>query len=348
MSQTVLPPLPEGPLSITILGAGAIGGAVAASLAEALLEKGPASGLASVSVVARGAHLAAIQSGGLRQITPARPEARALTVRAVEDPADLPPQDLVITALKGHQLPAMAGKIRGLLKPHTRVGSIVNGVPWWYPISDGAGGTRGAEEVDPGGVLWREVGAERAIGVIAFLSAFVAEPGLITVNNDGYYDIGRLPGQDRADVARLATIWENAGLKVQETQPYQNAIWTKLMGNAGMNSTCALAQATITEALADPALFRLALGIMTEVHQTGLAEGAVFPYGPEQRAKVARDTLNIRPSTLQDLEAGRPMEIDPIFAAAIAVARSHGIDCPNLELVTALLRSIDRNRFGNA
>ncbi|NIZ08061.1 ketopantoate reductase family protein [Pseudooceanicola sp. HF7] len=342
MSKPSLPPLPDRPLSIAIIGAGAIGGAVAAELAAGAED----AGIASISIVARGPHLAAIQEKGLRISTPSHPKPRSFAVHAVEDPADLPPQDLVITALKGHQLPAMADKIAGLLLPHSRVMSIVNGLPWWYPVADGQGGTKGAEEVDPGGVLWKAIGPERAIGAIAFLSANVPEPGLIERNNEGYYDLGRLPGQDRADVVRVAGLMRAAGFDIKETQPYQNALWTKLMSNAGMNSTCAVAQAPISRALADPALFRLAVGIMSEVYATGKAEGVDFPYGPEQRAAAARDTLDIKPSTLQDLEAGRPMEIDPIFAAAISVAKSHGIDAPNLELVTAILRSIDTERHG--
>lgn len=340
---TQLPPadLPDRALSICVVGAGAIGGAIAAQLASAP----PEAGIGAVSVVARGAHLAAIQAQGLRLRTTSAPDIRTFQVTATDDPDSLPAQDVIITALKGHQIPAMADQLARLLAPHGRILSVVNGLPWWYPISDGAGSTRGAEKVDPGGALWSAIGPARAIGTIAFFSAFVEEPGLIHVNNEGYIDLGRLPGQDTRDVLRMADVMEKAGLSIRRTQPFQNALWNKIMGNAALNSVCAVSQAPVHRALADPVLMAFVVSIMQEVQAVGLAEKVDFPTSPEERATAARDKLRIKPSTLQDLEAGRPMEIEPIFGAVLSVAQSHGLDCPNLTLVTAMLRSIDRTRF---
>lgn len=331
-----LPPLPDRPLSVCVVGAGAIGGTIAAKLALAA----EAACLADVSVVARGAHLAAIQSQGLRLTTPEG--SQVVQVTATDDPDTLPPQDIVITALKGHQVPPMAEKLGGLLAPHGRILPVVNGVPWWYPIADGSGGRKGAEEVDPGGVLWREIGPERAIGAIAVIGATLPEPGHVEVNIDGHFDLGRMPGQDRTDVERLATIFDAAGLVTKQTQPFQNAIFSKLYSNCGFNSVCALARAPMNRMLADPVLFELTRDIMMEVAAVADAEGAELLEDPEKRLIRARKGAAFKPSTLQDLERGRPMEIEPIFGAALAVGRSHGIAMPKLEMVTALLRSIDR------
>lgn len=335
-----LPPLPDRPLSVCIVGAGAIGGMIAAHLATA----GPEAGIGPVSVIARGAHLAAIRDHGLRLTTPSAEVTARVT--ALEDPDDLPPQDLVICALKGHQVSAMAEKLSRLLAPHGRLMAVVNGIPWWYPIADGQGGLRGAEEVDPGGRLWQLIGPERAIGCVAKIGASVPEPGQVSVTIPGFYEIGRLPGQDRADVDRVAALFTAAGIVTKMPEPFQNAIWGKLLGNAALNSVCALARTEICNMAQHPVLSKFSLAIMEEVHATAHAEQADTGLTPAERMAEAAAAKPFRPSTLQDLEKGRPMEIEPIFGATIAVAKSHGIPCPNLELATALLRSIDRALHG--
>ncbi|WP_010138451.1 ketopantoate reductase family protein [Oceanicola sp. S124] len=332
----LLPPLPEGPLSVCVVGAGAIGGTIAAHLAAA----GPEAGIASVSVIARGAHLAAIRENGLRFRSAAAEWCHPVV--ATDDPTGLPPQDLVITALKGHQVPPMAEALAGLLAPHGRILPVVNGVPWWYPIADGKGGMKGAEEVDPGGVLWKAIGPERAIGCIAVMGASVPEPGLIDLGVPGYLDIGRLPGQDRADVDRIAALLSASGLQIRQTQPLQNALFSKLYANCGFNSVCALSRAPMNRMLQVPELAELTREIMQEVAEIAHAEKAELLEDPASRIARARDGAAFKPSTLQDLEKGRPMEIEPIFGATLSVARSHGIATPKLELVTALLRTMDR------
>jgi len=334
-----LPPLPSRNLDICIVGAGAIGGTIAARLAMA--EKG--NGLGRVSVVARGAHLKAIRDYGLRIVTPDHPDPVAVPVRAVEDPSELPPQDVVVTALKGHQIPPMASKLAALLAPHGRIVPVVNGVPWWYPVPDGAGGFAGAAEVDPGGELWRRIGPERAIGAIAYLGASVPEPGLIAVEIEGYLDLGRLPGQDREDVARVASILRGAGWTIRETEPFGNSLWTKLFSNCALNSVAAISRVGAEVVVADPVLRQLAGEIMEEVRAIAAAEGAEIRMETEKRLDLAARTP-FKPSTLQDLEKGRPMEIEPIFGATVAVGKARGVPCPKLELVTAILRAVESSR----
>ena len=337
MTDTPLPPLPDRPLDICVVGPGAIGGTIAAKLAAQ-----DVAGLGRVTVVARGGHLDAIRAEGLCLRTPGG-ETR-VRVEAVADPSDLPPQDVVITALKGHQIPPMAEKLAALLAPHGRIVPVVNGLPWWYPLPDGAGGRRGAEEVDPGGHLWRLIGPERAIGAIAYLGAEVTEPGVVQVQIEGYLDLGRLPGEPREDIARVAGILEGAGWTVRQTEPFQNALFSKLFSNCAFNSVAAISRGTQQAIAGDPALRGFATAIMEEVRALAEAEGAHIRMTAEKRLHHAANGPDHPPSTLQDLRAGKPLEIEPIFGATVALGRSRGVPMPMLELATALLRQIEVDR----
>ncbi|OWU84974.1 2-dehydropantoate 2-reductase [Oceanicola sp. 22II-s10i] len=330
--------MPDRPLSICVVGPGAIGGTIAARLAAA----SGTGDIGRVSVVARGAHLAAIRDKGLRLVTPT--EDVTVEVEAVSDPDNLPPQDIVITALKGHQIPPMAAALGRLLAPEGRMLPVVNGLPWWYPLPDGQGGFRGAEAVDPGGALWREVGPERAIGSIAYMGASVPEPGVISVEIEGYLDLGRLPGEDRSDVVRVAEMLRGAGWTVRETEPFQNSLFSKLFSNCAMNSVAAISQAAQKRIATDPVLSRMAAGIMEEVRALGLVEGAEIRMTSEKRLYHAANGPDHAPSTLQDLRAGKPLEIEPIFGATVALGAARGVPMPNLELATAMLRAIEEAR----
>ncbi|WP_370285049.1 ketopantoate reductase family protein [Pseudooceanicola nanhaiensis] len=338
MPQTDLPPLPDRPLDICVVGPGAIGGTIAARLAQAQ----GTGGIGRVSVVARGAHLAAIRDHGLRLVTPGGTTDVAL--HAVGDPAELPAQDVVITALKGHQIPPMAAALKALMAPHARILPVVNGLPWWYPLPDGKGGHRGAEEVDPGGTLWREIGPERAIGAIAYLGASVPEPGVVSVEIEGYLDLGRLPGAPREDVTRIAGLLRDAGWTIRETEPFQNSLFSKLFSNCSLNSVAALARATQKRIATTPALRALAADIMEEVRALATAEGAEIRMTTEKRLHHAETGPDHAPSTLQDLRRGTPMEIEPIFGATLALGRSRGVPMPRLELATEMLRAVEDSR----
>ena len=334
-----LAPLPDRPLDICIYGAGAIGGVIGA-----LLSKAAGTGdIGKVTLIARGPHLAAIQSNGLRLRRPDG-EIETITVTATDDPATLPPQDVVITALKGHQIPPLADTLATLMAPHARILPVVNGVPWWYPIPDGKGGVKGAEEVDPGGTLWTKIGPDRAIGSIAYLGASVPEPGLISYDIEGYLDLGRLPGQDRADVTRIAALLESAGWMIRQTDPFQNALWTKLMSNCAMNSVSAITRTANGTNLASKPLYDFTAAIMDEVRAIATAENAHIEMETPKRLELAQRNRNFKTSTLQDLEKGRPMEIEPIFAATAAVGHARGLPCPMLDLATEILRHVERAR----
>ena len=333
-----LPPLPDRPLNICVYGAGAIGGVIAAHLAKA----SGTGDVGQVSVIARGPHLAAIQADGLRLRKPDG-EIEVIEVAATDDPATLPEQDVVITALKGHQIPPLAKPLAALLAPHGRILPVVNGVPWWYPIPDGQGGQKGTEEVDPGGPLWREIGPERAIGSIAYLGASNPEPGLISYDIEGYLGLGRLPGQDRSDVTRMAELLRATGWMIRETEPFQDALWTKMMSNCALNSVAAITRTANAKNLKSQPIYDFTAAIMEEVRAIAAAEGAEIKMTTEKRLELAQRNA-FKPSTLQDLEKGRPMEIEPIFAAAVAVGKARDVPCPSLEFATEILRAVERSR----
>lgn len=343
-----LPPFPDRPLNICVYGAGAIGGVIAYYLARAASTGDIGTGdIGKVSIIARGDHLSALQTQGLRLRWPdGKIDTIAMTdpITATNDPKDLPPQDIVITALKGHQIPPIARDLAALLEPHGRVVPVVNGVPWWYPIPDGKGGSKGVEAVDPGGVLWRNIGPERAIGAIAYLGAAVPEPGLISYDIQGYLDLGRLPGQDRNDVERLAKALRNTGWMIRETDPFGQSLWAKLLANCAMNSVTAICRAPMAQIIKIPRLRAMSAAIMEEVRAIALAENAPIKISTEKRLELAGRDPHFKTSTLQDLEKGRPMEIEPIFAATADVGRALGVPCPTLDLATEILRSIERDR----
>ncbi|MGI3168196.1 ketopantoate reductase family protein [Pseudooceanicola sp. C21-150M6] len=331
-----LPPLPDRSLDICIYGAGAIGGVIAARLAKCQNQ----GDIGRVTLIARGAQFEALKSGGLRLRLPDGTQ-DTIPVTVTDDPATLPEQDLVITALKGHQIPPLADTLAALLPDHGRILPVVNGVPWWYPVPDGKGGTKGVEEVDPQGVLWRVIGPERAIGSIAYLGASVPEPGLISYDIEGYLDLGRLSGAPRDDVARVAALLRGTGWAIRETEPFQDALWTKMMSNCALNSVSAITRTANATGLAAAPIYDFTAAIMEEVRAIAAAEGATIAMTTEKRLELARRN-DFKTSTLQDLEKGRPMEIEPIFAAAAAVGHARGVPCPMLDLATEILRHIDR------
>eukprot|EP00903_Cladosiphon_okamuranus_P022476 g20673.t1 len=332
-----LPPLPDRPLDICVYGIGAIGGVIGAHLTRAA----GTGDIGRVTLVARGAQYAALRDQGLRLRHPDG-EVETLSVTVTDRPEDLPPQDVVITALKGHQIPPLAGTLSSLLAPHGRILPVVNGVPWWYPLPDGQGGTKGAEEVDPGGVLWSTIGRDRAIGTIAYLGASTPEPGLISYDISGYLDLGRLEGEDRSDVTRIAALLESSGWLIRQTRPFVDALWTKMMSNCSLNAVSAITRTPNGTNLAAKPLYDFTAAIMEEVRAIATAEGATIEMSTEKRLALALRNPAFKTSTLQDLEKGRPLEIEPIFAAAAAVGHARGVPCPMLDLAVEILRHVDR------
>ncbi|MET3854508.1 2-dehydropantoate 2-reductase [Rhizobium sp. OAE497] len=328
--------------SICVYGAGALGGAIAAKLAVA------GNGV-TVSAVARGAHLKSIRENGLKLYEAGAEKPIKVEITATDDPYSLPKQDLIITGLKGHQLGDAAEGIAALLKDGTRVMMILNGIPWWYFHRDSQSphAELQFEELDPAGRLWRLIGPERVIGCVAMQGAEVVNPGEIQLSNNGRYILGEPSGEMSDDLEGIKALLTAAGLNVSTTPRIRDEIWNKLTGNAAFNPLSALTRALMTDIMADPALYDMVGKIMNEVRAVGTALGAKFSITIEERLEQSRHIGAVRTSMLQDLLAGKALEIVPLSGMVVALGRLASVPTPVSETVLALVSQLDiENRRG--
>jgi 2-dehydropantoate 2-reductase len=328
--------------SICVYGAGALGGAIAAKLAAA------GNGV-TISAVARGAHLKSIRENGLKLYEAGAEKPIKVEITATDDPYSLPKQDLIITGLKGHQLGDAAEGIAALLKDGTRVMMILNGIPWWYFHRDSQSphAELQFEELDPAGRLWRLIGPERVIGCVAMQGAEVVNPGEIQLSNNGRYILGEPSGEMSDDLEGIKALLTAAGLNVSTTPRIRDEIWNKLTGNAAFNPLSALTRALMTDIMADPALYDMVGKIMNEVRAVGTALGAKFSITIEERLEQSRHIGAVRTSMLQDLLAGKALEIVPLSGMVVALGRLASVPTPVSETVLALVSQLDiENRRG--
>ena len=315
---------------ICIFGAGAIGGYLAAALHEAGAE---------VSLVARGPHLEAIRAEGLGL------EKDGTTTRyhlpASDRPADLGPQDYVVLAIKAHTIAMIIDDLMPLLGPDTAVVPAVNGLPWWYFHKARTGTVldeQPLQSVDPGGRVWAEIGPERAIGCVVYPACEIAAPGLVRHLDGDRFTLGE-PSMDQSErVKTLSSLMIAGGLKAPQKPRIRDEIWVKLWGNCSFNPVSALTGATLDAIGSDPESRALVHAIMTEVKTVGEAVGVRFSVPIEKRIDGAAAIIGHKPSTRQDIEAGRPLEIDPLVTAVLELAAGLGIETPTLAHVSALLK----------
>ena len=315
-------------MRICVYGAGAIGGHLAVRYAR---------GGADVSVVARGAHLAAIQRDGLSVHTNAG-ELRA-HVAASEDPSALGPQVAVVVTVKAPALPSVAAGIGPLLRPDTPVAFVMNGIPWWYfHALPGPLEARRLPRIDPDDALWRAVGPERAIGGVVYAASAVIAPGVIELENPNARVVfGEPDGRMTARAEAFAAPLRAGGITAEVTPAIRDAIWQKLLGNLGNAPMAVLTQVSIRELFQDPVCVEAARQVMREAEAVAAAVGATVDPDHEKRIAHGR-SLDHKPSILQDLELGRPMEIDGIFDAPLEMARMAGVATPTLDLLVALVK----------
>ena len=315
---------------ICIFGAGAIGGYVGAALHEAGAE---------VSLVARGPHLEAIRAEGLGLEKDGKVTRYSLP--ASDRPADLGPQDYVILAIKAHTIPMILDDLMPLLGPDTAVVPAVNGLPWWY-FHKAQTGTAFDEKplqaVDPGGRVWNEIGPERAIGCVVYPACEIAAPGLVKHLDGDRFTLGEPSMEQSERVKTLSSLMIAGGLKAPQKPRIRDEIWVKLWGNCSFNPVSALTGATLDAIGNDPESRALVHAIMTEVKSVGEAIGVRFSVPIEKRIDGAAAIVGHKPSTRQDIEAGRPLEIDPLVTAVLELAEGLGIETPALAHVTALLK----------
>ncbi|MBV8578791.1 MAG: 2-dehydropantoate 2-reductase [Acetobacteraceae bacterium] len=315
-------------MRIAVFGAGAIGGLLGARLA--------ASG-ADVTFIARGPHLTAMQANGVRL----RSGSETITVhpRCLADAAEAGEQDYVIVTLKAHSLPAAAPQIARMIGERSAVVTGINGVPYWYfyglggPIRD-----RRIEAVDPGGRLWDVLPPSKVIGCVVYPAAEVVEPGVIEHSYGDRFSLGEPDGSRSERVERLSKTLIGAGFKAPVRPRIRDEIWVKLWGNMTFNPVSALTTATLDRITGAPDLRAVCRAMMLEGRAVGEALGARFALDIEKRIDGAAEVGEHKTSMLQDLERGRPMEIDALLGAVVELGRIAGISMPISQAVLALVR----------
>lgn len=315
-------------MRVCIYGAGAIGGYLGVSLAQAGCD---------VSLVARGPHLAAIRENGLTLLKDG--DRRNVRLKASEDPADLGPQDHVVVALKAHSVPAVAERMTALFHDETTVVTAVNGVPWWYFHGLGGDheGTR-LESVDPGGVQWDTLGPERAIGCVVYPACEIEEPGVITHQDGDRFTLGEPSGEKTERVQALSEAMRAGGLKAPVRPRIRDEIWVKLWGNLSFNPISALTGATLEQICGDPETRAVARAMMVEGQAVGEALGVKFAIDVDKRIAGAEAVGAHKTSMLQDLERGRAMEIDALVTSVQELGRLTGIATPAIDAVLGLVK----------
>jgi 2-dehydropantoate 2-reductase len=313
-------------MKVCIVGAGAIGGWMAALLAE---------GGNDVSLFARGQTLAALNAHGLRLRR--RDKEKVYPLRAAHDPAQLGPQDAVVIATKGQSIPAVIGAVKALCGAKTIVVPAINGIPWWFFLVKGVPQSGFAlSSVDPGGEIAKAIAPERVIGCVVHASAWTPQPGIVEVNGEDKLIFGE---PDGAKSARLAGFAAAFGTPLVATgDNIRRDIWLKLWGNMTMNPLSVLTGATTLQMLSDPDVRDLVRAMMTEMQDIGTEIGLPIPITPEDRMAITRKLGNIKTSMLRDWEAGRALEIAPILGALAEIADRVNSPAPFLRAVLGLLR----------
>jgi 2-dehydropantoate 2-reductase len=321
-------------MRIAIVGAGAIGGYLGVKLALAGAE---------VALIARGAHLEAILRDGLavEYADGAREVARP--AQATADMAAAGHHDVVIVAVKAQALPALAGPMRALYGPDTTVVYAQNGIPWWYFCRHGGEyeGRRIAA-VDPGGQIAAQVEIERVVGCVIYPAAAIARPGVIRHIEGNRFTLGEPDGSRSARARALAQLFTDAGLKAPVRPDIRSEIWIKLWGNLSVNPISALTRATMDLILADPGTRALLVAMMAEAQQVAEALGIRFPLSIERRLTMAEQIGAHKTSMLQDIEAGRPTEVDALVGAVAELGRLVGVPTPHIDAIYASMKLLDR------
>jgi 2-dehydropantoate 2-reductase len=313
-------------MRICVFGVGAVGGYLAARLAHAGRD---------VSVVACGAQLAAIRERGLTLTTPS--ETITTRPRASGVPRDLGIQDLVIVAVKTPALAEVATAMKPLLAPETLVAFAINGVYWFYGHGFAPNGQAVASgRIDPGGIREREIGAARSLGIIVYSPNVVVEPGVVRNGGDSSFTIGEAAAGGTAKAERVAAAISGCGFETTVTGDIRRAMWRKLVDNVGNSPLAVLTGASIGAISADPATHELVLALRRETMAVAAAQG--FPdLGIDQTRRRASVRTAHKPSILQDLERGSPMEIDAQLVAVQEIARRCNVATPVLDTMLPLV-----------
>jgi 2-dehydropantoate 2-reductase len=319
---------------IVVAGAGAIGGYIGACLARAGLD---------VTLFARGPHLKAMQERGLRVV--GSEETFEVRPAVTGDLSSIGVADVVFLGVKAHSLTDLAPRLHALVGPETAVVSTQNGLPWWYFQRHG-GRFEGwpLERVDPGGVIGKTIDPRRVVGSLAYFATKIAEPGVVQHIEGHRISLGELDGSRSDRCRQIAEALGAGGLRAPVTTRIRHEIWVKLLGNIAFNPISVLTGATIIEMVRHPDVSALAREIMREAEAVANALGIELPVSIDQRMAGAEKVGAHKTSMLQDLEAGRPMELEPVVGAVLEVAERLRVPMPATRAVYSCTKLLDQQR----
>jgi 2-dehydropantoate 2-reductase len=322
-------------MKVAIIGAGAIGGYVGVKLALAGED---------VTFIVRGANLAAIRRNGMRLIMADGTEHVADKVRATSDYAEAGPQDLVILAMKAHQVEAVARDVPKLFGPDTAVVTMQNGIPYWYFSRHGGAleGTR-VHSVDPSGIVGEQIPAGRVIGCVVYPASELIAPGVVKHIEGDRFPVGELDGSSSERVNRISACFTNAGFKAPVLDNIRAEIWLKLWGNLTFNPISSLSHATLVDICQFPLTRELAASMMREAQAVAHELGIEFRVSLDKRIEGAEKVGKHKTSMLQDIEAGRPPEIDALVGTVVELGRLTDTPTPHIDTVFALVKLLEKS-----
>ena len=319
-------------MKICVFGAGAVGGAVAAYMANAGLD---------VTLIARGAMLAAVRDKGL--ILRRREDEIVTRPKVTDDTTEAGVQDIVITTLKVPAIRGALDSLKALIGPETTVVPAQNGIPWWYFHElPGDWTKRHLDNVDPGGTVWKGIGPEHVIGCVVGMGASVLEPGVIShlshKGQQGRFPVGEPDGTESERVHHVSEAFIAAGFGSEISTTIRDNLWHKLLGNVGANPISVLTLGTMGEMHNDDRVADVMIRMMRECYAVSEKLGATIPGTPEERIEIFKGPSPFRTSSLQDLDNSRPMEVDAIVGAVSEMGRMVGVETPLVDTVYALTR----------
>jgi 2-dehydropantoate 2-reductase len=326
-------------MKICIVGAGAIGGMLGVKFALSGHE---------VTLILRGANLAAVQQNGLKLVEESGNELVAQPIKATSVVTEAGVQDLVILTLKAHQVAAIAAELPALMHADTRIITMQNGIPWWYfhklPGELGARyqGTP-VKAVDPDGIIAKHIPVDRVIGSVVYPASEVISPGVIKVIEGNRFTLGEIDGSDTPSIRAISDAFKNAGFKAPVSNDIRSEIWLKLWGNLSFNPISALTHATLEDICVFPATRELAANMMREAQTIGEKLGVQFKVSLEKRINGAQAVGQHKTSMLQDVELGRPIELEALVGSVIELGRITETPTPNIAAVYALTSLLAKN-----
>jgi 2-dehydropantoate 2-reductase len=317
-------------LKIAIIGVGAIGGYVGIRLALAGED---------VTFIARGANLEALRNRGIRLLTADGQEQSVAKVKATDDYAAAGPQDLVILAMKAHQVEAVALEVPKLFGPDTVVLPLQNGIPYWYfhRYPGELAGTR-VQSVDPSGLISEHIPCERVIGCVVYPAAELLSPGVIKHVEGNRFPVGEPDGKSTARVLRVSECLIRGGLQAPVLGDIRAEVWLKLWGNLSFNPISALSRATLADICQYPPSRAVAAAMMAEAQTVANKLGITFRVSLEKRISGAERVGHHKTSMLQDLESARTLEIDAVLGSVVEMARLTDTPTPHIDTVYALTK----------